>query len=188
MPLFLHRLALPRSHFSRFGRTCRASVVLVALALLSATEPAVASNFYYGGGVYFAVNSNLGFYYSEASQFTIDSTRWERDNVYDPTDMSSSYASHDASDLTISDTASGNSYGYYQCQVVNSVAYERCTHGHIRIYANYNPDAQTRRATLCQEIGHGVGLQHDSGEGCTNGGRNSPYLGDHNRANINGRY
>lgn len=171
-----------------FARRAAASVVLAATALLFASGSASASNFYAGGGVYFARGTNLGFYYSEASQFTIDSTRWERENVYDPTDLSSSYADHDGSDLTISDSASGSSYGYYECQVRNSVAPDRCNHGHIRIYANYNSTSQTRRATLCQEIGHGVGLQHDGGEGCMNGGRNSPYLGDHNRAQINGRY
>lgn len=170
-------------------RPRRTAIVVVALAgLLSINGTASASNFYAGGGVFFANSSFLDFYYYEASQFTIDSTRWERENVYDPTDLNSGYSGHDVSDYTISDSATGNSYGYYQCQQVNSFAPDRCVHGHIRIYANYNPDATTRRSTLCQEIGHGVGLQHNSGAGCMNGANNSPWLGDHNRNHINGRY
>ncbi len=65
---------------------------------------------------------------------------------------------------------------------------DRCNHAHVRIYANFNPDHTTRRATLCQEIGHSVGLQHDSSNGCMHGAVNSPYLTSHDVGHINGRY
>ncbi len=164
------------------------AVVLALVMGFVMSSPVAASNFGAYNGVYFADSSDHYFYYYGASDFTVSDTRWVRANDYDPTDLATAYTSHDSSDVTVSDSASGNSYGYYQCQSLYRYYSDRCDHAHIRIYANYNPDHTTRRSTLCQEIGHSVGLQHDNSSGCMNGAVNSPYLTYHDWGHINGRY
>lgn len=164
-------------------------IALATTAFALASPAAEASNFGAYGGVFFANGNNHYFFYYNTSSFTNDQTNWVRANDFDPTDLSTFYTSvHDQSDLTISDSVDGNSYGFYQCQATSSVYPNRCNHAHVHIYTSWNQSATTRRSTLCQEVGHSVGLQHDGSSGCMNSAANSPYLTSHDVGHINGRY
>lgn len=170
----------------------RTRIGVIALALLASlvfAGSASASNFGAFGGVFFANGNNHYFFYYNTSAFTNDQTNWVRAVDLDPTDLATFYtSSHDASDVTISDSVDGPSYGFYQCQAVSPSFGDRCNHAHVHIYTSWNASATTRRSTLCQEVGHSLGLQHDGSGGCMNSAANSPYFTSHDVAHINGRY
>jgi hypothetical protein len=164
------------------------TLVFGPLVCLVFAASATASNFGAYGGVFFANGNNHYFYYYNASDFTIEQTRWVRANDFDPTDLTTAYSSQAASDVTIGDSVYGPNFGFYQCTERSQVYADRCNHARVHVYTIYSSSATTRRSTLCQEIGHSVGLQHDDRNVCMNGATNSPYLTSHDRAHINGRY
>lgn len=184
----------------------RRCLVILCVAVLASSISAVAWGVNFGnvGGTWFANNSSHKFWYSSAlnNQFRA-ATEASRVESYGATDLTTSMvATDDAADVGVFSGTHGlnNVHGYYQCVVVDTITPNSCRHGHVVYNESYLPTIYTttarRRSLACEEIGHSVGLLHETAAmdqtqdyGCM--ARPVDYdqfIRGHNVGHINGRY
>jgi hypothetical protein len=164
-------------------------------SLVLAATPAYAQAFgpgACGGGCFYADNSNETFYYLSLSLTDINSTELGRYRL-DATDMStqvqaSSYNSD--TDVIVEDAnyGSGRASAWWYCATwVSGSNNTKCNQGHII----FNQYFTSNEALACQEIGHGVGLDHSTSSGSCmyqNAAVAARDYDAHDKGHINGYY
>jgi hypothetical protein len=144
------------------------------------------------GGASTPTNSNETFYYDAVTVGNITSTESGRARL-DATDMTTQVqtASYNGdTDILVSDDYFGtkNPAAWWYCATKVSGSTTKCNQGHIVINLSWGT---ANAALTCQEIGHGVGLDHSTSTGSCMYQNSSFAATDydtHDKGHINGYY
>lgn len=179
---------------------------LLALTLIGLPSAAHANNLVgansssgCGGGVHRDDGGTHTFQYDSTTVNTTNMVNWTRTNVYDPTDLVTSFSSGSSVDVIVRDAnyttlcgytwhgSGGTVYGLYVCEAV--MASGNCNRSSTYYdtgYTEYTTEAN-RRGLACHETGHSLGLAHYGAyTGCME--QTGPYFWNnsaHDRGHIN---
>lgn len=151
------------------------------------------------GGVHRDDGGTHTFQYESTGVNVTSMENWTRTNVYDPTDLVTSFYTGSSTDVIVRDQdyttycgytwhgSGGTVYGLYVCEAATGSG--RCERSSIRYdlsYVNATTEAN-RRGLACHETGHSLGLAHyNTYSGCME--TSGPYfwnISEHDRSHIN---
>jgi len=144
-----------------------------------------------GGSCYYADNSNETFYYSGLTVGDLNGTELGRARL-EATDMTTQVqtSSNGDTDVIVTDDyyGTGQWAAWWYCSATVSGDSSKCNQGHIVLNLSWGT---ANTALTCQEIGHGVGLDHSTSTGSCMYQDNTVAGSDydaHDKGHINGRY
>jgi hypothetical protein len=145
-----------------------------------------------GGACFYADNSTETFFYNGLGVSNIGTMEWARARI-EYTDMTTqlqtSSFNNDTDIVTYDDNyATSSWWGWWACDVLVSGSSTKCNRGHVLLNLRFG---NAPYALTCQEVGHGVGLDHSTSTGSCMYPYASQAASDfdsHDKGHINGYY
>ena len=180
-----------RRRFRRYAVPLASGAVA---ALVMSPSPALAQPFgpgACGGGCFYADNSLETFFYNGLTVGDISAMEFARTTRLESTDMTTQLqtSSNNDTDLIAYDDTYGpnGQAAWWHCDLLVSGSSTKCNRGSVTINTYYGTATD---GVTCQEVGHGVGLDHSTLTGsCMHSPPGSATDYDaHDRGHINGYY